>query len=153
MSTTISSTIDIAATRDAVWNVLTDFAGYREWNPIMKHIEGTARVGTKLVVHMSGNDGRGSTFTPKVLAAIPGQELRWLGKLGPGGRFDGEHFFILTTNVDGTTRLTHGETFSGLLPALMKHRLEKGGRERAEAGADAFNRALKNRVETTRHTR
>src|SRR5262249_2987257 len=125
MSTTISSTIDIAATRDAVWNVLTDFAGYREWNTIMKHTDVTAPVSTKRVDHMSGNDARGSTFTPKVLAAIPGQELRWLGKLGPGGLFDGEHFFILTTNADGTTRLTHGETFSGLLPALMKHRLEK----------------------------
>jgi hypothetical protein len=107
---------------------------------------------TKLVVHMSGNGGRNSTFKPKVLAEIPGRELRWLGKLGPGGLFNGEHFFILTTNADGTTRLTHGETFSGLLVVLMKHSLEKGGREDGEAAADAFNRALKHRVETTRDT-
>ena len=153
MSTTISSTIDIAATRDAVWKVLTDFAGYREWNPIMKQIEGTAREGGELVVHMSGNGGRGSTFKPKVLGVIPGQELRWLGKLGLGGLFDGEHFFIFTTNDDGTTRLTHGEISSGLLPALMKHRLEESDREDAEARARMFNRALKNRVETTGDSR
>ncbi|HKF35231.1 MAG TPA: SRPBCC domain-containing protein [Jatrophihabitantaceae bacterium] len=120
---------------------------------IIKQIDGTAHEGAELVVHLSGNGGRGSTFKPKVLAAIPGQELRWLGKLGLGGLFDGEHFFIFTTNDDGTTRLTQGEISSGLLPALMKHRLEESDREDAEAGARMFNRALKNRVETTGDSR
>lgn len=78
-----------------------------------------------------------------MLAATPGHELRWLGKLGPGGLFDGEHSFVLTLNPDGTTRLTHGERFTGVLVALLK-----GTATKSHAGFDAFNRALKQRVES-----
>jgi hypothetical protein len=82
-----------------------------------------------------------------VLAAIPGEELRWLGKLGLGGIVDGEHFFILDRNADGTTHLTHGERYSGALVALAKPFLNK---KRNQAGYEAFNQVLKRRVEGVR---
>ncbi|MFI7576585.1 SRPBCC family protein [Micromonospora sp. NPDC049497] len=148
MSTAISTTIDIAASPQAVWEVLTDFAAYPDWNPFMRRIEGTAQVGTKLVVHLSPPGGRSMTFKPTVLTANPGQELRWLGKLGVGGLFDGEHSFVLTANADGTTHLIHGERFSGLLAALFKGTLKN-----THAGFDAFNHALKQRVETAHSPR
>jgi len=148
MSAAISTTIDIDASPQAVWDVLTDFAAYGNWNPFMDRAEGTPEVGAKLVIQMTGNGGRGMTFKPTVLAAIPGQELRWLGKLGVGGLFDGEHSFVLTPNADGTTHLTHGERFSGILVALMKGTLTN-----SHAGFEAFNHALKQRVETAHLSR
>ena len=54
-----------------------------------------------------------------MLVATPGRELRWLGLLGLGGLFDGEHFFVPNANADGSTRLTHGETFSGIFVAVL----------------------------------
>ncbi|MEO3771217.1 SRPBCC domain-containing protein [Micromonospora sp. B9E7] len=145
MGTVISTTIDIAASPQAVWKVLTEFAAYQDWNPFMRRIEGTAEVGTKLVVHLSPPGGRSMTFKPTVLTADPGQELRWLGKLGFGGLFDGEHSFVLTANADGSTHLTHSERFSGLLVVLFKGTLKN-----THTGFDAFNQALKQRVETAR---
>lgn len=144
MTVAVSTTIDIDASPQAVWDVLSDFAAYGDWNPFMDRIEGRAEVGAKLVVHMSPNGGRGMTFRPTVLAAVPGQELRWLGKLGVGGLFDGEHSFVLTPNADATTHLAHGERFSGVLVALLK-----GTVKDSHAGFEAFNNALKQRVETT----
>jgi hypothetical protein len=41
-SLTIDTTVDINAGKDAAWDVLTDFAGYKEWNPVMR-IEGPPR--------------------------------------------------------------------------------------------------------------
>src|SRR5262245_50941189 len=114
-SLTIDTTIDINASKDAVWDVLTDFACYKEWNPDMR-IEGVPEVGSNLVVYLSG----GMSFKPKVLVATPGEELRWLGKLGLRGIAAGEHFFVLTTNDDGTTRLNHGERYSGVLVTLSR---------------------------------
>jgi len=153
MSTTVTTTVDIDAPRQPVWDVLTDFATYREWNPSVV-IEGTAEVGTKLAVRMSANGKRGMTFKPKVLAATPCQELRWLGKLGFGGLIDGEHFFILTSNDDGTTRLTHGETFSGILVALMSRSLNKPGSvEQNQKGYETFSQVIKQRVEALRDMR
>ena len=105
-SVTVNSGVDIAATTDKVWEVLTDFARYEQWNPSMR-IEGVAETGTKLVVHMSAAGAHGVTFQPKVLSAIPGRKLRWLGKLGFHGIVDGEHYFILTPKEDGTTHLDH----------------------------------------------
>jgi len=141
-SITINTTVDIAATQDAVWRVLTDFTSYDEWNPSFR-IEGTPEVGAKLVVHLKD----GMTFRPKVLAATPGKEFRWLGKLGFRGIVAGEHFFLLTSNGDGTTRLQHGERFSGVLVALAKGSAGKGA-----AGYEAFSQALKQRVEQLNHT-
>ena len=96
-SFTIDTTVDIDAGPDAVWDVLTDFASYQEWNPGMR-IEGAPEAGTKLHVHLTG-----MSFKPKVLAATPGKELRRLGKLGLRGLAAAEHYFVLTTNKDGTT--------------------------------------------------
>ena len=126
-----------------MWDVLTDFSAYREWNPYME-IEGTLRVGINLTVRMGADRGRGrgTVFKPAVLPAVPGEELRWLGKLGLGGIVDSEHFFILKRNADGSTHLTHGERYSGVLVALARGRSAKGG-----AAYEAFNQALKRRVE------
>jgi hypothetical protein len=112
LSLTINTTVDINGGKDAVWDVLTDFASYRDWSAVMR-IEGAPDVGTKLAVHLTGADGHGMGFKPKVFAATPGKELRWLGKLGLRGIGAREHFFILSTNDDGTTRLDHGERYSG----------------------------------------
>lgn len=147
MSITIDTTVDIDASKQAVWDVLTDFAAYGEWNPSLR-IEGTAEVGTKLVVHMSGGGEHGMSFRPKVLVATPCEELRWLGKLGFRGIVDGEHFFILTTNEDGTTHLEHGERFSGALVALAR-----GDSAKNDTGYEAFSQALKQRVENSRYPR
>jgi hypothetical protein len=148
MSITISTTVDIDAPKQSVWEVLTDFAAYDEWNPDMK-VEGTAQVGTKLSVHMGASGGRGMAFKPTVLAATPDEELRWLGKLGFGGIFDGEHFFILEGNADGTTQLTHGELYSGIVVALIGPFMNK---EKSQAGYEGFNCVLKQRVESIRDT-
>ena len=135
-SFTIDTTVEINASKDAVWDVLTDFARYKEWNPAMR-IEGAPEVGTKLHVHLTG-----MSFKPKVLAATPGKELRWIGKLGHRRIAAGEHCFVLTPNDDGTTRLNHGERYSGALVALARGRSAKSG-----AAYEAFSQALKQRVE------
>ena len=145
-SITVDAQVDIAAAVDTVWEVLTDFAHCEQWNPFMR-IEGVAEAGTKLTVHMSANGEHGMTFRPTVLSAIPGRELRWLGKLGLHGIVDGEHYFILTPNEDGTTHLDHGERFSGILVALAKGSAGTNN----NSGYDAFSQALKQRAESVSH--
>jgi hypothetical protein len=144
MSATVITTIDIDAGARDVWDVLVDFPAYAQWNPFIDSIEGTAEVGRRLTVHLAGGSGPGTTFRPTVLVATPGEELRWIGKLGPGGLFDGEHSFILTSNPDGSTRLTHSERFTGILVTLFK-----GATAKSQSGFEAFNEALRRRVEIT----
>ena len=82
---------------------------YPDWNPFITRASGDWAVGNTVAVTAGGMD-----FKPKVLAFTPNRELRWKGKLLFNGLFDGEHYFLLTDNGDGTTGLEHGEYFSGL---------------------------------------
>ena len=81
--------IEIEAPASRVWDILVDFERYGEWNPFILEISGKPEVGAKLRARMRPVGSRVMTFKPKVLAAEPGKELRWLGRMGVGGIFDG----------------------------------------------------------------
>ena len=137
----IETAIDIAAPPIAVWNVLVDFAAYPDWNPFIRRLQGEARVGARLEVTVQPPGGRTMTFKPRVMAAEPARELRWLGRVLLPGLFDGEHGFRLEA-VAGGCRLHHGEIFRGLLVPLFGRMLDA-----TEQGFRALNQALKERVE------
>ena len=137
----IETAIDIAAPPQAVWDVLVDFAAYPDWNPLIRRLQGEARVGARLEVTVQPPGGRAMTFKPTVQAADPGRELRWLGRVLLPGLFDGEHGFRLGPSAGGC-RLHHGKTFSGILVPLFDKMLEK-----TERGFRALNEALKQRAE------
>lgn len=138
----IFTTIDIEASPETVWSVLTDFAAYDAWNP-QTRITGTAEAGERLVVAPGPEAGRMPTFKPRVIRADPPAELRWLGHLSIRGLFDGEHVFIIEDLGDGRSRLVQSETFGGLLARPL---LRLVG-DATEQGFEAVNEALKTRAE------
>jgi hypothetical protein len=138
----ISHEIEIEATPEAVWAVLADTASYPDWNPFVRRLEGELREGERLEARIAPPGGREMTFKPVVLAAQPGRELRWLGRLLLPHLFDGEHSFRLERLDDGRTRFVQSESFSGLLVPLLRSSLEKTRR-----GFEEMNAALKERVE------
>lgn len=134
----IKTEIEIDASPERVWQVLTDFAAFPEWNPFVLSAEGELTVGGQLLVKLEG-----MTFTPKVLRAEPHRELRWLGQLWFPGIFNGEHFFIIEPMADNRCRFIHGENFSGLLVPLFSKKLD----QTTAPGFAAMNQALKARAE------
>ena len=89
----ITTTMEINAPPRSVWKVLVDFQAHPQWNPFVRSIEGSPREGETLKVFIQPVGGKGMTFRPRVLRAVPDQELRWLGRVVLPGIFDGEHFF------------------------------------------------------------
>ena len=137
----ISASIDIAAAPERVWAVLADLHAYPEWNPFIRSASGQLAVGARLTLRMVPTGGRAMTFRPTVLAARPGEQLRWIGRLVVPGIFDGTHQFALE-DLGGHTRLTQSETFRGLLVPFTGKTIA-----RTEADFHALNRALKERAE------
>lgn len=135
----LDTSIDIAAPPAAVWRVLTDFPAYAAWNPFIRHAEGEARTGTRLVATMHPAGRKPMTFRPVIFRAEAGVALIWRGSLPVPGLFDGEHSFLLTATATGT-RLAHSEAFRGLLVPFLKA-------EGFRRDFDAMNAALKARVE------
>ena len=141
----LHSEIEIDATPERVWEELTDLPGHAEWDPFLVEASGEVREGARLTVRMRPEGAkRTMTLRPRVLAARPGVELRWLGRLlGVPFLFDGEHRFELTEIAPGRTKLIQAERFTGVLVPPMR-----GWLRRSTAPAfEASNRALRGRAE------
>lgn len=143
MSGRIETTIDIDAAPSRVWQVLTDADRLPEWNPFVRSMAGTLEPGRRIRVELRQPGGKAMTFKPKVLVAEPGAELRWLGRVGLPGVFDGEHQFVLEP-LDGgrRTRFIHAEDFRGVMVPFLGKMLD-----RTKSGFEAMNEALRERVE------
>ncbi|GAB5525671.1 MAG: SRPBCC domain-containing protein [Roseivirga sp.] len=142
----IETQITIGAGPDQVWAVLMDFESYPHWNPFIISIKGSALVGTQLDNELKMNDKKSMKFQPEVLVVEAQKEFRWKGKMFVKGLFDGEHYFKIQANSDGSTTLIHGEKFTGVLTGLIMNMIE----EDTMKGFEAMNDALKYRVETMR---
>ena len=140
----LRSEIAIDAPPERVWQVLTAFGAYPEWNPFIRSIEGEAKVGSRLKIRIEPPGARGMTFRPTVRAAEPARELRWLGRLFVPGLVDGEHRLALEPLAGGRSRFIQSERFSGLLVGLLGRTLAA-----TERGFEQMNEALKRRVEVT----
>ncbi len=134
--------ITIKANPETVWNILTDFDKYSEWNPFIISLTGKQLVGEEIIAVMQPPDSSAMTFKPNILVFEKNQEFRWKGKLFIKGIFDGEHFFKLTPNEDGSTRFTQGEYFSGIFVPLFTKVLDK-----TKIGFEMMNQALKEQCE------
>jgi hypothetical protein len=60
-----------------VWDVLTDFSAYDEWNPTLVRARGTAEIGEYVWFTLSLPNGITVPFRPRVTVVEPNRELRW----------------------------------------------------------------------------
>ena len=139
---TIETEITINCEPSAVWKILADFEKYPEWNPFIKSISGDRFQGGKLVVELEPPEGKRMKFNPDVLNYEENREIRWKGKLGIKGIFDGEHYLILNDNRNGTTTFIHGEKINGILVPFVGGTLTK-----TRFGFEFMNLSLKERCE------
>ncbi|MGB3467364.1 MAG: SRPBCC domain-containing protein [Cyclobacteriaceae bacterium] len=138
MAFKITTSIDINASAESVWQHLTDFENYPKGNPFIKEISGKVAEGNTVRVTIEGMN-----FKPRVLSYKPPREFIWKGKLFTNLLFSGTHGFEIVMKTDRSCTFIHTEVFSGLLVPMMKKKLSTETRE----GFEAMNQALKQRVE------
>jgi hypothetical protein len=126
---------------DVVWQILTGFGAYPDWNPFITQASGDIRVGERLTLKIVPPGAGGMTFRPRVTALEPEHVLEWFGTLPIPGLIDGRHTFILEPTAGGTT-LTQKETFTGLLVPLSTGMLL-----RTKKGFQNMNDALRSRAD------
>lgn len=139
----IYSEITINAPVRKVWQILTEFKSYPDWNPFVLSLKGIARVGGRIEVMLQAPGGKPMVFKPRVLCFEENKELRWIGNFLFPGIFDGEHVFELQENPDGSCTLKHYERFKGILVPFLKKMLEQNTLQ----GFKLLNEALQKRVE------
>lgn len=130
----------IAAPPARVWEVLTDFDAYPEWNPLVGSARGRAAPGARIVVHLTP---LGRSYRPRITVWEPPRRLAWSTWEVLPFLLTSVHYFRLDPISDGGTRLHHGERFRGLAAPLL-------GRFLLDRMHQAFTHhdlALKQRVE------
>ncbi|WP_300017805.1 SRPBCC domain-containing protein [Pseudonocardia sp.] len=109
----MSRTID--APPDAVWDLLTDAATYRDWNPAVIDIQGPIALGS--TVRLVSVAAPKRTFSVTVAEMTAPNRMVWSDGM-PLGLFRGNRTYLLEPDGDAT-RFTMTEEFSGALSGLI----------------------------------
>ena len=134
----ITTSININADLQTVWNTFIQFEDYPNWNSFIKSVKGAIIPGEKINIEIDG-----MKFAPRVLSFEKEKELVWLGTMRISRIFDGEHSFRFYENPDGTTSVKHEEHFRGILVPFMKKYL----RTTVIEGFKHWNETLKTKSE------
>jgi hypothetical protein len=135
--------INIDATPEIVWEILTDLGQWTDWNPFITSSVGQPEVGEKLINRMEPPGGKAMTFKPRVTVIEDTKTFEWLGKLGFSGVFDGRHRFELVLTPTGGTHLVQAESLDGVLVRFLRKSLDT----QTVQGFELMNAALKTRAE------
>ena len=138
---TIQTDVTINTTASKVWQILTDFEAYPQWNPFIRQIAGEARPGQQLMIELNSS-GYTTVFRPTVLVVQPERELRWIGRIFIPGIFDGEHSLVIEPLGANRVRFIQSETFRGILVPFSGAILRD-----TEQSFQEMNQALKKRAE------
>jgi hypothetical protein len=138
----LKTEVEIEAPPARVWEILTDFGRYPEWNPFLLDIRGELTSGSKLQIAAGSTAGRQWSFEARVMAVDPGHEVRWTSHWLLERLFRGEQFFLLKPVENHGTRFVHGAEFGGVLVKYVGNFLTETAR-----GFIGMNQALKRRAE------
>lgn len=136
----IQTTIDIDADSDAIWQVLTDFSSYEDWNPMLRNVQTDLRPGAPVRFQVRREGARPLKLKAKITTLCEARSLAWHG--GSAAIISGKHYFRIEPLAGQRCRFHHGEHFKGVLLPLIKGILKN-----APELYRAMNEALKRRVE------
>jgi hypothetical protein len=134
-----SSTIN--ASPEAVWAILTDAAGYKDWNPEIVGIDGRIVLNGRITAHVRLGDGAVRAVPQRVITLDAPTCMEWRGGL-PFGLFTGRRTFTVTRIQDKTEFCLHLRMSGPLSGPILK---SVGDRQ---PEIDQFAAALKQRAET-----
>ena len=140
----IKTEIEISAPPSKVWDIITDINKWQEWSPIINASHGSSSVGSKLSITMMGKEeGKdGPKYNPIITELDQPNYLRWRAHMLAGFIFTNYKIFELEETNSGT-RLTHTESFKGLLAPIFCGQMEKG----VPPMLNSMNKALKDLAE------
>ena len=138
----VYSEIQINASASVVWDILTDFEKFGEWNPFIKEISGTLKEGSELRIFIEPPNSKGMEFKPTLKKVETEKKIQWLGKIWIPKLFDGEHSWTINQIDDNTVLFIQKERFTGIFIPFFSKLLKN-----TKSGFEMMNQNLKQRAE------
>lgn len=124
---TVTTEIEILAPPEKVWSIITDIDKWQDWSPTINASQGEAAVGSTVTITMmskeAGKDG--PKYSPKIIQMDEPTYFHWRAHMMAGFIFTNDKIIELE-KTDLGTKVTHKETFKGLMAAIMKGQMDKG---------------------------
>jgi hypothetical protein len=138
----VYSEIQINASASVVWDILTDFEKFGEWNPFIKEISGTLKEGSELRIFIEPPNSKGMEFKPTLKKVETEKKIQWLGKVWIPKLFDGEHSWTINQIDDNIVLFIQKERFTGIFIPFFTKLLKN-----TKSGFEMMNQNLKQRAE------
>ena len=136
------TSVTVNGTLNEVWQGLTNFKSYPDWNPIVGKLTGEMKEGQKISTYIVPLKG---TFYPVLLRYHENRELLWQGALGAKFLLAAKHYYRLKAVSATQTELQHGEYFTG----LFSYFLPKNFVKKMELAFEQHNILLKSNIENS----
>jgi hypothetical protein len=117
-SRTVTATAETTAPADVVWEILTDFERYSEWNPFVTSASGEAREGAEVALRIEPPGQDPSERTAEIVILRPAHKLRWQSRLLAPGIRDREVELVIAVTGPGLIGIAASARDEGVLVPL-----------------------------------
>lgn len=143
MAYRIQSRVGVQAPAFAVWDVLKDLEGWKDWNPLITEAEGKLSIGSLLQLRRVRADGKGELEEVRVVDWVPNEQILWSRSIGLFAR--SLAFLEIEALSETSCILAVGEVYGG----LIGERVGQRRRRELNAGWTRLAEAAKARAEAS----
>ncbi len=142
MDVKIEHRIGVRAPAEAIWAVISDIAGWKDWNPLYPRAEGALRIGAQLDLDLALPGQPIRAIKPVILDWVPNDQIHWrLSMLG--GLVRTIRYIEIEILTETGCIFSNGEVFSGYLGPTVAKRMRPAIRQ----GFVAMGEAVKAKAE------
>jgi hypothetical protein len=139
----IQARVGVQAPAFAVWDVLKDLDGWKDWNPLFSEAEGRLSIGTLVRLRRVKGNGKGELEEVRIVDWVPNEQILWARSVGLFAR--SLAFLEIEALTETGCVLAVGEVYDG----MVGERLGKARRRELHRGWTALAEAAKARAEAT----
>jgi hypothetical protein len=142
MQRAVEHRIGVQAPAEIVWEVVSDFQSWHEWNPLYRKAEGQLKIGTAMTLeqHLPGQPA--TVIAPIVQDWVPYEQLHWRSKR-VGGFVTAIRYLEIEDMGAGSSTFSNGELFIGMLLRLIS----RDERRKLRAAFTEMGEAVRDRAE------
>jgi len=142
MKRAVEHRLGVQAPAEIVWEVVSDFETWHQWNPLYRKAEGQMKIGTTLTLeqHLPGQPA--TVIAPLVQDWVPYEQLHWRSSR-MGGFVTAIRYLEIENMGPQNSTFSNGELFMGLLLRFIS----REERRQLRAAFTQMGEAVRDRAE------
>ena len=114
MQRAVEHRIGIQAPAELIWELISDFSTWEQWNPVHPRAEGQLKIGTSWSVHQALPGEPVRVIQPVVQDWVPYEQLHWRSTR-LGGFVTAIRYIEIENMGPSSSTFSNGELFMGML--------------------------------------